>query len=68
MLNGKTIIKSIGNKHGEVALVQADNDCFYVRTETYGPLGENIEFSSEFRDYNMANCLFQIKTEAIGAN
>jgi len=67
MLDGKTVIKSIATKYGEVSLIQADNDTFVIRTAEYGQFGEAVEFSSEFRDYNMANVLFAIRANEIGA-
>lgn len=66
MLDGKTVIKSIATKYGKVSLIQADNDTFVIRTAEYWQFGESIDFSSEFKDYNMANCLFNIKATEIG--
>jgi hypothetical protein len=65
MLNGKTVIKMIGNKYGDVSLVQLDSDEFCVRTSEYTKDGEAVKFSASFKDYNMANWLFDIKIEEL---
>lgn len=67
MLDGKTVIKSIATKYGELSLIQSDNGTFVIRTAEYGQYGESVDFSNEFKDFDIANYFFDKKAVEIGA-